>query len=191
MGIGSWVVIIMLLSLSISFVYGILRISERVLNIQEKLKQTGEQKPIVPLLTTGILGLVGITMTFIYYAPSDILSPIMRLFLYVVGILLYISSFFAMFFVGRSYSRPGFPKKAMSTSGVIAGLLAALLPFLLLLTLGKFVASGGMTRDTLMFDTTKGSGSMAEFLLVIVLLVLPSISGIFGAGVFGKLSLQK
>ena len=189
MGIGSWIIIILLLSLSISFTYGIFRSSERVLTIHESLRKTGEQRPFVPLITTGMIGLLGIAMTFIQYSPSDVLSFTTKSVLYYSGIVLYIISFITMYFVGRSYSRPGFPKKAMSTSGVVSGLSAAFLPFLLLILLGKFVASSGMTRESLTLDTG-GEGSIAEVLLIIVILVLPSISGIFGAGVFGKMSLQ-
>jgi len=168
------------------------RISDKILKIQEKDRKTGDQFPDTPLIITGSLALFAIAMTFIYYLPPDslgIYGSRIQLVVFISGIILYIASFVTMFFIGRSYSRPGFPKKAISPTQVIIGLLSAFLPFLLLLVLGKFVASGGLTRESFM-NPDNLSTSFAEVLLIIVLLVLPSISGVFGAGVFGKLSLQ-
>lgn len=192
MGILSWIVLIFLLSISISYLYFIFKICDKILKIQEKDRKTGEQFPDTPLIITGVLALFAIAMTFIYYLPPDsmgVYGSRIQLVLFISGIILYIASFLTMFFIGRSYSRPGFPKKAMSPTQVIIGLLSSFLPFLLLLSLGKFVASGGLTRESFIYPEKNGT-SIAEALLIIVLLVLPSISGVFGAGVFGKLSLQ-
>jgi hypothetical protein len=167
------------------------RISNKILQIQEKDRKTGEQFPDTPLVITGSLALFAIVMTFIYYIPPEqlgIYGTIIQRVLFISGILLYIASFTIMFFIGRTYSRPGFPKKAMSSTQISIGLLSAILPFLLLLVLGKFVASGGLTRDS--FMNPSDNTSVAEVFLIIILLVLPSISGVFGAGVFGKMSLQ-
>lgn len=168
------------------------RISNKILQIQEKDRKTGEQFPDTPLIITGSLALFAIVMTFIYYIPHErlgIYGNIVQRVLFISGILLYIASFVTMFFIGRSYSRPGFPKKAMSSSQISIGLLSAILPFLLLLVLGKFIASGGLTRDSFM-NPSDDTTSFGEVFLIIILLVLPSISGVFGAGVFGKMSLQ-
>lgn len=172
--------------------YFLFRISHRILQVQERYRKTGDQVPQTPIIITGSLALLGIVMTFIYNLPQNTLGPygrIIQIIVYISGILLYISSFITMFFIGRSYSLPGFPKKAMTPFQVSIGMIAAFLPFFLLLVLGKFVASGGMTRDSFM-NPDNSQTNIAEFGLLIVLLILPSISGVFGAGVFGKYSLQ-
>ena len=183
---------IILLSISGSYTFYIFRISNKILQIQEKDRKTGEQSPDTPLIITGVLALFAIVMTFIYYLPPErlgIYGTIIQRVLFISGILLYTTSFATMFFIGRSYSRPGFPKKAMSPSQISIGLLSALLPFILLIVLGKFMASGGITRDSFI-NRSNDTTSIAEIFLIIILLVLPSISGVFGAGVFGKMSLQ-
>jgi hypothetical protein len=188
MGIFSWITFLVLLGISGTYMYFIFRISERILQVQERYRKTGDQVPQTPLIITGSLALLGIVMTFIYNLPQGALGrngKIIQLVVYISGIVLYISSFITMFFIGRSYSLPGFPKKAMTPFQVSIGMTAAFLPFFLLIVLGKFVVSGGMTRDSRM-----NPGDIAEFGLLIVLLMLPSISGVFGAGVFGKHSLQ-
>jgi hypothetical protein len=184
MGIGSWFVILLLGSISLSFTYFMFKTSHRILLLQERLQQTGEQRPEIPLITLGILGVFGIVITFAKYAPSGIINPRVQTFLYYFGILLYISVFISMFFVGRSYARPGFPQNPMSITNTMIGLFAAILPFVLLMTLGVTIVNGGMTR------TERETGTITDMLLIIVLLLLPSVSGIFGAGVFGKLSVQ-
>lgn len=193
MGILSWITFLFLLGISLSYMYFLYRISDKILQVQEKDRQTGDQTPDTPLIITGTLALFAIAMTFVYYIPKDTLgiygTTIQRV-LYIGGIILYCSSFLVMFGIGRSYSRPGFPKKPMTPFQITIGMISAFVPFLLILVLGKFVASGGMTRASLANISSSSTTSIAEFGLIIVLLVIPAISGVFGAGVFGKLSLQ-
>lgn len=155
--------------------------SHKVLVIQERLLQTGEQSPLAPLLITGSLALLAIFAIFIQYTN---INSSLRTGIYIGGIILYIASFFTMFFIGRSYSRPGFPKKAMTPTQILSGIFASLLPFILLLVLGKAVALGGLTSSNVEND------DFAVVSIILVVLVLPSISGVFGAGVLGKMSIQ-
>lgn len=164
------------------------QISERILKIQDHIRNTGDQIPRTPLIITASLAFLGTIMVLLRFFRINLLSSNTIFWVFIIGILLYLSSFFTMFLIGKSYARKGFPSKPLTQTQTFTAIIACLIPFLLLLFLGKNIVSGGIETSIAQITDNSGNVSFPEGILILILLIIPSITGVLGVGAIGKLS---
>lgn len=191
MGIFSWIIALILGGISVSFLTMMFQLSDRILKIQDHIRNTGDQVPRTPLMITASLAFLGTVMVLLRFVRIDILSSNTVFWVFIIGILLYLASFFTMFFIGKSYARKGFPSKPLTQTQTFTAIVACLIPFLLLLFLGKNIVKGGVeTSITSITNNLNNTDnvSLPEGILILILLIIPSITGVLGVGAIGKLS---
>lgn len=157
-----------------SFLYGILLVTKQIITIPPYLQTPDDPNVITLLITTGLIGLIGVILMIIANT-----IPSYQYHIWIIGCLLYIVAFGTMFFFGRLLRKPNNPTKPLSGWHIAIGVFAAFIPFLLFIVAGNQIFQEVLItdEDTLFMPFMK-----------IMILGIPAVAGIYGSGIFGKMS---
>lgn len=178
MGIWSWIVAILLFAIALGILGTVFNVAKRIIHIHDKDRNTGDTPSGTPLIIGAVLGAFATILIMVSYFELPSVSKNTKLFMYFSGIILYLTVFIGMFFVGRSYTGT---KRPFTNTQILAGLGACLIPFMMLMLAGNSVILGALKGE----DRTQSFG---RFILFVVLLTIPSVCGVFGSGVLGKMA---
>lgn len=186
-GIIRFILSIMILtSLSILIIVTMYRTTEVVVTIPPRLKRTGDPDVNSFLWIPIIIGLVSILAMIIYYSQFSILSPYYRLIIWMIGAGIYLLGIIGLFFIGRSLRREQSSRSSRSSTSQLAiGIVASLLPFIILSFGGVNVVNGIMD---IIGDQTLPELIPSSEITAISIMSAPIIAGLYSSMIFGKLS---
>lgn len=183
-GIIRFVLSLMILtSLSILIIVTMYRTTEVVVTIPSSLKRTGDPDVNSFLWIPVIIGLVSILAMIVYYSQFSILPSYYRIIIWMIGAGIYILGMIGLFFIGRSLQRE--QSSQLSTSQIGIGILASLLPFIILSFGGVNIVNGIMD---IIGDSTLPDIVPSAEITTISIMSAPIIAGLYSSMIFGKLS---
>jgi hypothetical protein len=185
-GIIRFVLSLMILtSLSILIIVTMYRTTEVVVTIPPRLKRTGDPDVNSFLWIPIIIGLVSILAMIVYYSQFSILPPYYRMTIWIIGVSIYVMGMIGLFFIGRSLQREQTHSFQLSTSQIGIGILASLLPFIILSFGGVNIVNGIMD---IIGDSTLPDIVPSAEITTISIMSAPIIAGLYSSMIFGKLS---
>jgi hypothetical protein len=168
-------------SLSILIISTMYQTTEVVVAIPSRLQRTGDPDVRSFLWIPIIVGLVSILAMIIYYSQSSILPSYYRMMVWLFGIVMYIGGMIGLFLIGRSLRREESSSK-LSSAQIGIGIVASLLPFIILSFGGVNIVNGIM--DVI------GESDIVPSSEITAISVMsgPIIAGLYSSMIFGKLS---
>ena len=173
-----------LVSFSFLIILTMYRTSQLIISIPPKDQRTGDPDTNSYLWIPIIIGIFSLFMIILYYSPLSIIPAQYRFFIWLFGILLYISGFIILFFIGKSLRRNN--TSHLSQSQLIIGIISAFLPFIILSFSGTSIVNG-------ILDILPGTNSNdldiipSSEIFTILIMSAPIISGLYASLIFGKL----
>ena len=186
-GIIRFVLSIMILtSLSILIIITMYRTTEVIITIPPRLQRTGDPDIRSFMWIPMIFGLISILAMIIYYSQFSILPPYYRLVVWLIGVSIYAMGMIGLFFIGRSLRREqSLSSSQLSISQIGIGIVASLLPFIILSFGGVNIVNGIMD---IIGDTNISDIVPSAEITTISIMSAPIIAGLYSSLIFGKLS---
>jgi hypothetical protein len=164
----------LLLFFTVGFLYGIILITKHILSIPPYLQKPDDPNVLTLLIVSGLLGFIGVVLMIVANTIPQYALPI-----WAVGVGVFIVLFWLMFYFGRLLRRPNNPSQPLSLWNVGTGLFASFLPFLLLIVAGNQIFQEVLDTD---------ENTLLNPFLKIIVLGIPAVVGLYGSGMFGKMS---
>ena len=176
--------IVILTSLSIFITVTMYRTTEVVISIPPRLQRTGDPDIKSFMWIRIVVGLSFILTMIIYYSQYSIIPPYYRSVVWLFGVAMYSIAIIGLFFIGRSLRRENLTTK-LSTSQLGIGIVASLIPFIILSFGGVNIVNGIM--DIIGNPETMEIVPSSEITTVSIMSA-PIIAGLYSCLIFGKLS---